>query len=46
LTKNNKDVIIPNKKGVEILVKKIFKILFPFDEKITDSEIMSSCTRG
>jgi len=32
-------VIIPNKKGVEILVKKIFKLLFPFDEKITDPEI-------
>jgi serine O-acetyltransferase len=32
-------VIIPNKKGVEILVKKIFRLFFPFDEKITDSEI-------
>jgi serine O-acetyltransferase len=32
-------VIIPNKKGVEIVVKKIFKLLFPFDEKLTDSEI-------
>jgi len=29
-------VIIPNKKGVEILVKKIFKLLFPLDEKIND----------
>jgi serine O-acetyltransferase len=26
-------VIIPNKKGVEILVKKIFKLLFPLDGK-------------
>ncbi len=32
-------MIIPNKKGVEILVKKIFKLLFPFDEKIIDLEI-------
>lgn len=32
-------MIIPNKKGVEIVVKKIFKLLFPFDEKLTDSEI-------
>lgn len=32
-------MIIPNKKGVEILVKKIFKLLFPFDEKIADPEI-------
>lgn len=30
---------IPNKKGVEILVKKIFKLLFPLDERITDLEI-------
>lgn len=36
---NNKNMIIPNKKGVEILVKKIFKLLFPFDEKIADPEI-------
>jgi serine O-acetyltransferase len=33
------NVIIPNKKGVEILVKKIFRLLFPFDEKIADLEI-------
>jgi len=32
-------VIIPNKKGVEIFIKRIFKLLFPFNEKITDSEI-------
>ena len=32
-------MIIPNKKGVEILVKKVFKLLFPFDEKLTDPEI-------
>ena len=30
---------IPNKKGVEILVKKIFKILFPLDGKLTDPEV-------
>ena len=30
---------IPNKKGVEILIKKIFKLLFPLEEKIDDSEI-------
>ena len=32
-------MIVPNKKGVEILVKKVFKLLFPFDEKIVDQEI-------
>jgi len=32
-------MFIPNKKGVEILVKKIFKLLFPYDEKIVDTEI-------
>lgn len=31
---------IPNKKGVEILIKKIFKLLFPLEEKIDDSEII------
>ena len=36
---NNKYMIIPNKKGVEILVKKVFKLLFPFNEKISDPEI-------
>ena len=36
---NNKNMIVPNKKGVEILVKKVFKLLFPFDEKIVDQEI-------
>lgn len=30
---------IPNKKGVEIAVKKIFRTLFPFNEKLTSSEI-------
>lgn len=30
---------IPNKKGVEIAVKKIFKLLFPLNEKISDKEI-------
>jgi len=30
---------IPNKKGVEILVKKIFKLLFPLDEKLIDPEV-------
>ncbi len=29
-------MVIPNKKGVEIAVKKIFKILFPFDETLKD----------
>jgi serine O-acetyltransferase len=28
-------MIIPNKKGVEIAVKKIFRLLFPFDENLT-----------
>jgi serine O-acetyltransferase len=32
-------VIIPNKKGVEIAVKKIFKHLFPFDERLTNLEV-------
>jgi serine O-acetyltransferase len=32
-------VNIPNKKGVEIAVKKIFKLLFPDNEKLTDLEI-------
>jgi len=30
---------IPNKKGVEIVVKKIFKCLFPFNEDLTDLRI-------
>ena len=30
---------IPNKKGVEILVKKVFKLLFPLDEKPIDPEV-------
>ncbi|MFZ0283140.1 MAG: serine acetyltransferase [Bacteroidales bacterium] len=30
---------IPNKKGVEIAVKKIFRILFPYNEKLASSEI-------
>lgn len=30
---------IPNKKGVEIAVKQVFKILFPYNEKLTSSEI-------
>ncbi len=29
-------VTIPNKKGVEIAVKKVFKLLFPFNEEITE----------
>jgi serine O-acetyltransferase len=32
-------ISIPNKKGVEIAVKKIFKILFPFNEKISGDKI-------
>lgn len=30
---------IPNKKGVEILVKKIFRLLFPLEEKPIDPEV-------
>ena len=30
---------IPNKKGVEIAVKKVFKHLFPFDDRLTLLEI-------
>lgn len=30
---------VPNKKGVEIAVKKVFKILFPFDENLTSADI-------
>ncbi len=30
---------IPNKKGVEIAVKKVFKTLFPYNEKLTSQEI-------
>jgi serine O-acetyltransferase len=32
-------MIIPNKKGVEIAVKKVFRHLFPFDERLTQLEI-------
>lgn len=31
--------LIPNKKSVEITVKKVFKILFPYNEKLTNPEI-------
>ncbi len=30
---------IPNKKGVEIAVKKLFRLLFPYNEKLTSLEI-------
>lgn len=30
---------IPDKKGVEIAVKKIFRLLFPFNEKLTDLKL-------
>ncbi len=33
-------MIIPNKKGVEIAVKKVFKILFPFNENLMSSEVI------
>lgn len=33
---------IPNKKGVEILVKKIFKLLFPLDEKPINQEVQDA----
>jgi serine O-acetyltransferase len=36
---NNLIVNIPNKKGVEIAVKKIFRQLFPFDERLAKLEI-------
>jgi serine O-acetyltransferase len=32
-------VNIPDKKGVEIVVKKVFKLLFPNNEKLTGSEV-------
>lgn len=32
-------MIIPNKKGVEIAVKKVFRLLFPFDETLTSEEV-------
>jgi serine O-acetyltransferase len=32
-------VIIPNKKGVEIAVKKVFRLLFPFDDNLTSLDI-------
>lgn len=34
-----KKVNIPDKKGVEIAVKKVFKILFPNNEKLTGNEL-------
>jgi len=30
---------IPNKKGVEIAVKKIYRTLFPFNTNLTNTEI-------
>ena len=30
---------IPNKKGVEIAIKKVFRHLFPFDERLTSLEV-------
>lgn len=33
-------MIIPNKKSVEIAVKKVFKILFPFNENLMSAEIV------
>jgi len=33
-------VIIPDKKGVEIAVKKVFKILFPFNENLMSAEVI------
>ena len=40
-----KQVNIPNKKGVEIVVKKIFKVLFEKNEQLTDNEIdLSECS--
>jgi len=40
-------MVIPNKKGVEILVKKVFKLLFPFNEDLTrnDPPILSPFIR-
>lgn len=35
----NKKVNIPDKKGVEIAVKKVFKILFPNNENLTGNEL-------
>jgi len=32
-------ISIPNKKGVEIAVKKVFKMLFPYNEKLVSPEI-------
>jgi serine O-acetyltransferase len=29
---------IPNKKGVEIIIKKVFRLLFPFDENLTRND--------
>lgn len=31
-------MVIPNKKGVEIIVKKVFKLLFPFNENLTSND--------
>ena len=36
---NNSIMNIPNKKGVEIAVKKVFRHLFPFDDRLTLLEI-------
>lgn len=36
---NNSIMNIPNKKGVEISVKKVFRHLFPFDDRLTLLEI-------
>ncbi len=33
---------IPDKKGVEITVKKIFRLLFPYNEKLTDPNLDST----
>ncbi len=38
LLKRNK-VNIPDKKGVEIAVKKVFRLLFPNNERLTESEL-------
>lgn len=32
-------MVIPDKKGVEILIKKIFKLLFKFDERLKDASV-------
>jgi serine O-acetyltransferase len=35
----NMEVNIPDKKGVEIAVKKVFRLLFPFNDKLTDLDL-------